>query len=275
MLELLSAEALKLRGHKAFWFLIWLYPLGFVALFITAVMLGTPRGAPEWFDNTASIWSMPRQAVGRYLISAFVAVVFAGEYDWNTWKLIVPHRSRLALIASKYAVTCLFFLVAFALTAIIAILCAWAEDAMTGDPILGGMSAGALLGAHAKGALAAAPSLLLTVAVTSLAAILTRSMLAAMIIGMVMTSFEQIIFTLGPRLSEIIPDLAWNMFHVLPGYHLANLTVWIYGLGPLRVPFPSGVTVALQWQTSLAVVAAWIIAATLATVIAFRRQDIN
>ena len=39
------------------------------------------------------IWDVPDNAVGRYLICAFVAVVFAGEYGWNTWKLIVPHRA--------------------------------------------------------------------------------------------------------------------------------------------------------------------------------------
>jgi ABC-2 type transport system permease protein len=108
MLEALSAEALKMRTHKATWFLVWLFPIALsIVMLITIVagMAGVDRpdepGLADWIEDTTLIWFIPNNAIGRYLISAFVAVIFAGEYGWNTWKLIVPHRRRTSLIAAK------------------------------------------------------------------------------------------------------------------------------------------------------------------------------
>ena len=37
MLSVISAEALKLRGHRATWFLVWIFPIG--ALIIPLLMI--------------------------------------------------------------------------------------------------------------------------------------------------------------------------------------------------------------------------------------------
>ena len=101
MLEALSAEALKMRTHKATWFLVWLFPIAFTIIMLLMIGAGIAGvDKPEqpnlhsWLENTTLIWFVPNNAVGRYLLCAFVAVVFAGEYGWNTWKLIVPHRGE-------------------------------------------------------------------------------------------------------------------------------------------------------------------------------------
>ncbi|HEX8365405.1 MAG TPA: ABC transporter permease [Allosphingosinicella sp.] len=282
MLDALSAELLKLRRHKATWSLVWLYPIGFTLIFLIGIIVGIAGGdapeqqsLPEWLENTAFAWYVPRNSVGRVMIAAYVAVVFAGEYGWNTWKLIVPHRSRGALIAAKYAAVLILFALAFLATALLSTLGIWTDSVATGDTIPAGVTAGALLGEHGRGALAALPPFAVTVACVSLAAILTRSTIAALVIAIVLISIEQLIFSFGPILSMRFPAIVWPLYHALPGYHLANLFEWIGEAKALSVEFPGGRIVSLGWATSLAVVTAWIVVPAAATFAAFRRQDIN
>jgi ABC-2 type transport system permease protein len=283
MLDALSAERLKLSRHKATWFLVWLYPILFLLLFSVSVVVAlTHAGAPAkpmtvaaWLQQTAMIWKLPSQTIGRYLIAAYVAVVFAGEYGWNTWKLIVPHRSRVSLIAAKFVTIFLLFLVALALTAAISLLFTWLEGSIRGHPIPAGVTAAAILEAQGRAALSGLAPFLFTLASISLAAVLTRSMVAALVIGVVLATIEQLFVKLGPLLSVYAPSLVWTLYHALPGYHLDNLESWITNGSAQPAPFPDGRVVALGWTTSLAVAAAWIVALAAGTFAAFKRQDIN
>ena len=101
------AEALKFRRHRATWGLVWIWPIG-ITLILAARdrrriwptasgRAAAPASAAGWIADAAGFWNVPAQPLGRYLLGAFVAVVFAGEYGWNTWKLIVPHRARDSL----------------------------------------------------------------------------------------------------------------------------------------------------------------------------------
>jgi ABC-2 type transport system permease protein len=282
MLEALSAEALKMRGHKATWFLVWLFPIAFtiiMLIMIVAGMAGVDKpeqpGAADWIENTTLIWFVPNNAIGRYLICAFVAVMFAGEYGWNTWKLIVPHRRRPSLIAAKYALTILLFAISFVLTAVLLTGLNFVDDALTGDTVPAGLTAALLWDSHGKAALAAAAPVLISIAYASLAAILTRSTIAALVIAIVATSLEQIIFGFGPQLYTKFPSIVWPLYHLLPGHHIANLAEAIREGAVLKRGFPGGAVVNLSWTTSLAILIAWIAALWGATFAAFSRQDIN
>jgi hypothetical protein len=282
MLEALSAEALKMRTHKATWFLIWLFPIAFtivMLIMIVAGMAGVDKpeqpNLADWIENTTLIWFVPNNAIGRYLICAFVAVIFAGEYGWNTWKLIVPHRRRASLIAAKYALTILLLAISFALTAALLTGLNFADDALTGDTVPAGLTAASLWDSHSKAALAAAAPVLISIAYASLAAILTRSTIAALVIAIVATSIEQIIFGFGPQLYTKFPSIVWPLYHMLPGHHIANLAEAIREGAALKRAFPGGMAVNLSWTTSLATLLAWIAALGGATFAAFGRQDIN
>jgi ABC-2 type transport system permease protein len=281
MLAALSAEALKMRTHKATWFLVWMFPILFTVLMligIAASMAGTQPAAPgnavNWMNNTAMIWHVPPNSFGRVLIAAFVAVVFAGEYGWNTWKLIVPHRSRTSLIAAKFALVLGLYAAAFILTALVTLTLNWLSNVLTGEALPPGITAAGLWEVHSNGALAALPVFLITVGYASLAAILTRSTIAATVIAFIATTAEQLIFTFGPLLAAKFPVLIPPLYHALPGYHLANLTNWISDGAALERPLPGGV-VAHDWTVSLAVIALWLAALAGGALFAFRRQDIN
>ena len=282
MLEALSAEALKMRTHKATWFLVWLFPIVFTILMLISIAVEMASGGkPEqhsvaqWIDTTAIVWSVLNNALGRYLISAFVAVLFAGEYGWNTWKLIVPHRRRASLIAAKYALTILLFAISFSLTAALLIGLNLADDALTGDTVPAGLSVASLWGAHSKAALASVAPLLIAVGYASLAAILTRSTIAALVVAIAATSIESIVYSFGPPLALNFPSLVWSLYHLLPGHHIANLAEYIRTGHSQKRAFLDGRVVDLSWTASLGILIAWAAALYSATFAAFRRQDIN
>ncbi len=284
MLSAISAEALKLRRHRATWLLVWIFPIGVFVLPLIGIAVQLIQGGPpapgapelsEWIENAVDFWDAPPGGLGRLLTFAFIAVVFAGEYGWNTWKLIVPHRARSTLIAAKYAVSLGLLYAAFILAALILMGMSWLEDILTGDPIPEGITAGALAMAHLKGLVAGLPTVLMTIGYAALAAIMTRSTTAALVIGIVIVTLEQLFRTFGPMLSIYMPGPVETLYQVLPGYHLGNLASWVQEGTGLTVPFPSGTLIAYDWTASLAIVGAWLIALVGLTFWRFNRQDIN
>ena len=148
MLDAISAEALKFRGHRATWGLVWIWPIGMIVIWLIAIGVDLANGgggegngaanAAGWIADSVGFWNVPAHPIGRYLIGAFVAVVFAGEYGWNTWKLIVPHRARGSLIAAKYVVALALLAIGFTLAAALFNASGWLEDVVTGDADPGG-----------------------------------------------------------------------------------------------------------------------------------------
>jgi len=286
MLDVISAEALKFRRHRATWGLIWIWPIGLAVIWLAAIavqlMVGnepTPAGrqavtAASWVAESASFWGVPGDPFGRYMIGAFVAVVFAGEYGWNTWKLIIPHRARTTLIAAKYVVALALVACGFALAALLFNLFGWLEDLVTGDPIPAGITVGALIKAHGLGALAAIAPVMLTTAYVSLAAILTRSPVAALVIGLIVTTLESLFRGFAPMLESFAPALVGALYQLLPGYHLGNIASRITEGQLLEIPFPSGLF-SMSFAASLAIAGAWIAVLAGLTFRVFRRQDIN
>ncbi|HEV2815680.1 MAG TPA: hypothetical protein VGW40_00445 [Allosphingosinicella sp.] len=283
MLDAIAAEAIKFVRHRATWGLVWIWPIGLCVIGLIAIAVGLlnpsvadsgQANAAGWIADAVAFWRVPGQGLGRYVIGAFVAVVFAGEYGWNTWKLIVPHRARSTLIAAKYIVALALLACGFALGAILFNLVGWAEDVLTGDAIPAGIALGALAKAHVLGALAAIAPLLLTTAYVSLAAILTRSTVAALMIGLAITTAEQLFRTFAPLLEPYAPALIGALYRALPGYHVANVGGWITTGELLQTPLAAG-PYSAPFALSLATVAFWVALLVGLTFWRFRRQDIN
>ncbi|NWM24814.1 hypothetical protein GY659_24235, partial [Escherichia coli] len=82
-----------------------------------------------------------------FLIAGFCAVVFAGEYGWNTWKLIIPARARWQLIAAKWVVALGFLTIALIAADLITLIGSWLGS-FQGDGIPAGVTLAAVLEAH-------------------------------------------------------------------------------------------------------------------------------
>jgi ABC-type transport system involved in multi-copper enzyme maturation permease subunit len=179
------------------------------------------------------------------------------------------------LIAAKYAVSLGLLYAAFLLAALIMMSMTWLADVVTGDPIPEGVTLGGLAQAHWWGFVGGLPTILFTVAFVSMAAIFTRSTVAALVIGIVVVTLEQLFRELGPLLAMYLPGITELLYQLLPGYHLANLSRWANVGSAREVTFPTGEVVAYDWTASLAIVAAWTVALVALTFLRFRRQDIN
>ncbi len=112
MLDAIRAEAIKLRRHRATWLMVWIYPIGVLLIQLAQLIrdllrapgANAPVTAAVWIHQTVGVWSVPPSTPGRFLIAGFAALAFAGEYGWNTWKLVIPARQRWQLIAAKWVV---------------------------------------------------------------------------------------------------------------------------------------------------------------------------
>jgi len=282
MLDAIVAETLKLRRHRATWLMVWIFPV-VVALVTAAVLVyhsvagaGAPspdKGAATWIANSTLLLRFPSSSAGRSLTAGFAALVFAGEYSWNTWKLIVPARDRWQLVVAKWVVT--FGLVAAAMIAADLIgLAATAIDAVRGDPVPAGVTVPAIAAAHLRAGAFALVPIASTIAFAALFAIVTRSLLAAVILSFALLIIEGLLPIAAIYLYPRAPALVEVLVKALPFYHLANIGGWAKGTGVTLLLRP-GTTVAMSLAASLAVIAAWIAAAAAATLTRFIRQDLN
>jgi len=78
---------------------------------------------------------------------------------------------------------------------------------------------------------------------------------------------------IGIFFHQYAPALTEGLFRVLPFYHMANVAAW--AKGGAEMPLGPGTIIAMSQGVSLAVLAAWILAAAAGTQLRFSRQDLN
>lgn len=283
MYNAICAELLKLRFHTATWFLVWLYPIAIGLLnilliahdtFGTPSAAGAPVSAATWIDQSAVILSVPLSGQGRWLIAGFAAVAFAGEYGWNTWKLVIPARERWQLIAAKAIVVAALIWVALLLADLIMLGGGLIRSALGGSAIPDGVVASAVLSAHAEALGDTVLPIVYTMVWAAFLAVVTRSMLATAICSIVVISLEQAHALLAMLASGWAAGLTRFLVEVLPLYHAANAIAHPKGAPVLVVPLADG-PYSADWQTSLPVTLVWIAGLAAATVVGFKRQDMN
>ena len=281
MINAVRAEALKLCRHRATWLMVWIFPIGFAAIILIQILremfgqvVDVPVTSAAWIAESAKIWSFPLDGGGRFFIAGFAALVFAGEYGWNTWKLIIPARTRWHLIAAKWIVCSIFVLLAFAGADLVGLLGSWLRGALGGTAIPDGVTIGILADVHASTAGHALVPILYTIAWAALFSILTTSVLATIVLSFGMVLLEQLLFAVAPFAYNIAPSLTSMLLQILPFYHMANLIAWAKDAA-VTVPLGTGASFAATASTSLAVVLAWIGVVGATTLARFSRQDLN
>ena len=275
----IAAEWTKLIPHKGTWLLVWIYPVLFLIVLTIAIFAEGKNPdamtATGWIDDTTMIWYVPMISLGRYFIAAYFGLVFAGEYGWNTWKLVVPHAARWKLLGSKYAVVLTLLFLSWIATALISIAMQYVRTAVVGAAVPDGVTFGSLLAGHYQMVLLAIAPLLITAAYATTAAILTRSTLATIIIALVLVTLDEIYGKLTMWLSSFGMEWPALIYRILPGYHLQNLSSWMRDGDAVRVPLETGTVIAYSYGTSFLALTAWILGLAAVTLFWFRRQDIN
>jgi ABC-type transport system involved in multi-copper enzyme maturation permease subunit len=280
MFDALRAETRKLRRHRATWFLVWIFPVLAALLMLVQLLWhksassAPPPTLAAWLEQSAIFLAVPATGVGRFLIAAFVALVFAGEYGWNTWKLIIPARARWQLVAAKWIVTATLVFGAFVLADLIVLAGIAGQSALGLATPPAGVTAAAVLDTHADAAVNALAPIAYSVVWAGFFAVLTRSVMAAVVLAMIFLFFEQLIQPVALIAAQYLPQATAAVLYVLPPYHIANLMAHAKGSG-LVIMLGAGERVAAAQATSLLVTIGWIAAAGLATQVSFARQDLN
>jgi len=292
-LDLFRAEWTKITGHR--WVvgcLIWIFPIAaFLLLVLMAVILALVDSARTefasqsylWTEQMIGVWSVPRDIFGRLLLVGFTAVMFAGEYQWGTWKNTVPRHNRVALITVKFATLGVLVLVTFVIMSIILGLGVGVLTMISGadygpritTDVLADFAGDYLL----QMALAFTATLILA-GYAALAAMLTRSILGGILIGLGLSFLEGLI-PVGLFLIALFLDFptVLHLSRIFPAYNLANISEWIINGKALEttIPFRDGEQIIYSDSLgfSLAMTTLWVVLLVGLTIYFFRRQDIT
>ncbi len=129
MINLYRAELQKIIGNR--WvsgMLLWIFPIGAlgVAIFVAFLALLIQdfdsrffNEPPLWTNTMIGVWDFPTNMLGQMFLIGLTAVTFAGEYQWGTWKNVLPRQRRTAVILVKFLALGTLVVFAFALMAVI------------------------------------------------------------------------------------------------------------------------------------------------------------
>lgn len=293
MFNLLRAEWMKaIWNYRLTGFLVWILPVGigaFYAVMLISSLASTrfaegmlATGAGTWTDDALGVWNLvvtfPFNVIGRMLPLAFMAVVFASEYQSGMWKNLVPRASRVALILSKLAVLAALIMLSLVFTSIVTVIGQGLGHRLVGTdygPALTGAVAQEFIAHYAQSAVLALASLLILAGGAALAAILTRSVLGGLLIGFGLSVFDSMSLVFLLLLSRILdqPDLI-NLYRFTPSYNLDNALAWfrtnagfVMPVGDFTTPpgLAFSVVMLLVWIAGFIGLSVWM----------FQRQDLT
>ncbi|WP_420478169.1 hypothetical protein [Brevundimonas sp. FT23028] len=207
-------------------------------------------------------------ANGFVLISVLIAAatLYAGDYRWETWRLISARNDRVSLILAKVGtvkiiaiIGSLFFLLAsfiFMLAQAVVYQRGLSFYVPLGD--LGGIALTWLL-SYIR--------IVQFSLIALLAAVMTRSLLAALIVPWALGFIQSLFGQIAPALLGMEPG-GWTLQLLLPG--LAYDTLKAALEGPLEPPM----TVAVVWKAGVSL-ALWTLAPLAGALVWFKRQDLS
>ncbi len=297
MRDLFRAEWLKIAGNR--WVagcLIWVFPIGAAGfMFIMALILSLSETArtsaaedgdiPYWTDAAVSIWEIPTNLLGRMILLGFAAVVFAGEYQWSTWKNIVPRNQRVVLLLMKFFTLGVFVVLAFLLMSIIWVA-GWGILAQIAGvqykPAITGEVLSDFVKNYTTHASLTFSSTMIAAGYAALAGMLTRSILGGILVSFGITLAENGLILglmfVGWLLN--VPRIV-HIYQYMPFYNMTNVASWVNENVALNMqPFGedheySYIVFSDSLEFSVALLIIWMIGLCALTAYLFQRQDIT
>lgn len=292
--NVLRAEFLKMVGNR--WvtgLLIWVFPmgaLGFVGLMaLLALLIPSFRAnvffePPLWTNAFLGPWGFANNLFGRIFLLGFTAVTFAGEYEWGTWKNIVPRQRRGQLIMAKFINLGVLILIAFGLMSLILGLgqglLARIVDVPYGPEVTGEVLQ-EFLGDYALQATLAFSSVLIASIYAALSAMMMQSILGGILVGIGISIVEPLVFGMNLGLARLF-DSVWfvHLGRISPFYNIENVNAWVrrgQAIDWLKPSFrlfdqPAPVD---SMRFSVLVLAVWLALGIGLVLVLFQRQDIT
>jgi ABC-type transport system involved in multi-copper enzyme maturation permease subunit len=293
MVNLFRAEWRKIVGNRPVaLMLVWIYPIGaavIMALAILAALLSeevrsATRNAPQpWTAISVSAWSAINNSIGRILLLILTAYLFAGEYQWGTWKNIIPRTSRSRLLIAKFIALGVFIIIGYGSMTLIAALGSIIINSIAGAAILPPLNDTAALGTFARdyliSAFLALSLALVAACFTAIGGMATRSIIGGIVVGVLLTFADEalagVLFVIG----GLIPSLAglFTVYYFMPSYNMGNISSIIMTGQPFRqfTMLPEQFTVITHsLETSVLIMVIWLVVLIGLIFFLFRRQDI-
>jgi ABC-2 type transport system permease protein len=291
MTDLLYAEWIKTAGNRRLAaFLVWIYPIGMAAFMAIMVIAQIASSGPShevillsagrWTEDVLWTWDLitgfPMNVFGRMLLLASMAAAFAGEYQWGTWKNIIPRNRRPLLILSKLAtVVSITMLALLATSIVVGVGQALAHRAAGVDygPQMSWKAIGLFATDYAREAFLAALSLAILAAFSGVATLVTRSLLGGLLCGFGFSILEpqELWFVLGTLFDR--PGIV-NLYRFMPTYNLNNLRSWWVNQSSW-VPSTPGFTAQPTLLFSSVVLGLWLVGLVALALFVFEKQDIT
>jgi ABC-2 type transport system permease protein len=191
------------------------------------------------------------------------AILFAGEYRWETWRAILPRNARINVMIAKFITFIIALTISILACGVARFLVGLYDAVLTGTAIWP-ESGGDFLFALLLGFTATFMQVMVSAALVLLVSVLTRSMMAAIIAPfMVLVAVE--IGSLRYRFDPA--DLTGALFPNLAGRSLREM-------GSLAAGDPDTTVLHLAGVGSLAIIG-WFILFAGAALLLFRRQDLS
>jgi ABC-2 type transport system permease protein len=264
--QALGAEIFKLSRNR--WSLFWAF--GFMPVFALASGLIEETAVRAYVGDVLPYANPIRYAydgLGTMQSSIFqvfaivgAAILFAGEYRWETWRAILPRNDRTAIMCAKLLV----FALAVAASIVACGLGRWLVGLY--DAMLTGQSdapADALTGLL-TGFSAAFLQLMVTGTLVMLVAVVSRSLMAAVV---------------GPLVILVAVDLSAIRFRLETGElwlaalpNFAGRAMRELGLAVMGEPDAIGLHLAAPGAIAMAL---WAALLALAAIVVFQRQDLS
>jgi len=293
MINLLRAEWKKtIWNYRLTGFLVWVYPVGVAGFYLVMViggifsrewaegMVGT--GSGRWTEDALGVWGLilafPFNILSRMLPLAFMATVFAGEYQSGMWKNLIPRSRRAHLILAKMTVLIVLIALALMAASLVTVAGQGAGRRLVGweyGPAFSGEELASFAIHYAQTVFLGLLVLIILAGIAALAAILSRSVLGGLLVGFgfsVLDSLSMYVLMLLARIFSV-PDIV-RLYRFTPGCSVDNAQSWFRTGSAIRLPFENFST-GPDLAFSLAVLAVWAVGLTALVLAVFQRQDIT
>jgi ABC-2 type transport system permease protein len=293
MIDLLRAEWKKtIWNYKLTGFLVWSFPvgvLGFYTVMLAGGLINRPwvegmlvTGAGTWTEDAIGAWGMllafPFTVLSRMMPLAFMAAVFAGEYQSGMWKNLIPRNRRANLILAKIAVVAGLMTLSLIATSVITIAGQaigryWLQWEY--GPAVSGEVVSDFAARYVQTVLLGIDILIILAAFAAIAAMLTRSTLGGLLVVFLFSTVDSLSMYLLLLLGEIfsIPEIV-NLYRYTPQCSIDNAQSWIRTGAAVRLPLevlPTGPDLGF----SLVMLVLWTAGLTALALAVFQRQDIT
>jgi hypothetical protein len=293
MINLLIAE-----GKKTVWnylltgFLVWAYPVGMSAFYLLMLaggllsrdwLLGLMRSASGmWTEDAIGSWGIvlafPFTVLTRLMPLAFMAAVFAGEYQSAMWKILIPRSRRAHLILAKMTVVIALIAASIVTTSVVSVALQGAVRRLVGLAYLPAVSGGDIASfavRYGQTALLGILALIILAAMAALAAVLSRSVLGSLLAAFGFSTVDSLSMYLLLLLSRMFsaPGLV-DLYRFAPQYNLDNAQSWFRTGAAVRLPI-EGFSARPDLAFSLGMLALWAAGLTALMLAVFQRQDIT